>query len=113
MAGKIVGLFLILSAMQLGLTEAVYADGKTDGSEWAASSAQGGRQEASNATFDPRLPPVLPGEEVKDGRGTSKIWSTSGPVPVGTIAEPYWQGGDGGGQLPPGLGVIVDQRREK
>lgn len=36
---------------------------------------------ASDASFDNRLPPVLPGEEVRDGGRKMKVWSTSGPVP--------------------------------
>lgn len=33
-------------------------------------------------TLDPRLPPVLPGEEVERGGKKMKVWSSSGPVYV-------------------------------
>jgi hypothetical protein len=31
---------------------------------------------------DKRLPPVVPGESVSDGKKSMKVWSTAGPVPV-------------------------------
>lgn len=33
-------------------------------------------------TLDPRLPPVIPGEEVERGGKKMKVWSSSGPVYV-------------------------------
>ena len=36
----------------------------------------------SDAQFDKRLPPVLPGERVKDSNRRMKVWSSAGPVPV-------------------------------
>ncbi|MCO6431686.1 MAG: hypothetical protein J5J00_12575 [Deltaproteobacteria bacterium] len=47
----------------------------------AAASEREGSQESA-ASFDGRLPPVLPGEVVADGDRKMKVWSTSGPVPV-------------------------------
>lgn len=35
---------------------------------------------ASNASFDKRLPPVLPGEVLNDGHSKTKVWSTAGPL---------------------------------
>ena len=67
---------------------------------------------ASDASFDPRLPPVLPGETVNDSGRKMKVWSTTGPVPVSTAPEP-WRNNheevlhhDTHG----GVGVIVDTR---
>ncbi len=34
----------------------------------------------SAASFDKRLPPVIPGEEIQDGNKKIKVWSTSGNV---------------------------------
>lgn len=42
-------------------------------------------KEESEATFDKRLPPVLPGETISDGKRKMKVWSTAGPVPVTTL----------------------------
>lgn len=62
----------------------------------------------SDAQFDKRLPPVLPGERLSDDGRPIKVWSSSGPVPVGTVAQP--------GQpsqtmpIPDGVSVIVDGR---
>ena len=64
----------------------------------------------SAASFDKRLPPVLPGEEItKDGK-TMKVWSSSGPVVVADAPEPWRTPAQ---QLPSGIGVIVDQRDSK
>ena len=61
----------------------------------------------SAASFDKRLPPVLPGEEiVRDGK-SMKVWSSSGPVVVADAPDPSHTPGQ---QLPAGVGVIVDQR---
>ena len=61
---------------------------------------------ASDATFDKRLPPVLPGEEVNDSGKKMRVWSTSGPIPVSEAPEP-WRAK---GELPAGVGVVVDNR---
>ena len=64
------------------------------------------------ASFDQRLPPVIPGESIQhNGRGM-RVWSSSGPVPVGQVPQ-----APGAGQPPvqniPNVGVIVDQRSDK
>lgn len=67
----------------------------------------------SDASFDKRLPPVLPGEEVSDGKETMKVWSSSGPVPVGEAPE---LASGNAGSLYRGdqhLDVIVDRRGER
>ena len=43
--------------------------------------------QASDASFDRRLPPVLPGERVSDDGHTMRVWSTTGPVPVASAPE--------------------------
>lgn len=40
---------------------------------------------AREVTSDKRLPPVIPGESVSDGKKSMKMWSTAGPVPVTKI----------------------------
>lgn len=60
-------------------------------------------------SYDKRLPPVIPGEEVEDmHKKTSKVWSTSGPVPVHEApqAPRAAQGANGVGNI----GVVVDGR---
>ena len=61
--------------------------------------------QASDASFDKRLPPVLPGERVSDDGHTMRVWSTTGPVPVSSApAAP-----SAGESVDLG-GVIVDER---
>lgn len=45
--------------------------------------------QASDASFDRRLPPVLPGERINDSGVETKQWSTSGPVHVSEAPEPF------------------------
>lgn len=71
--------------------------------------------EGSNASFDKRLPPVLPGEVVNDGHSRSKVWSTAGSVSSGSApqAPQVPNTGDNfryNGNSPVVGGVIVDQR---
>lgn len=64
------------------------------------------------AVADPRLPPVFPGEEVRDGDKVIKMWSTSGPVSVAQPPEP-WATRPGSAMVNGvGGGVIVDARRD-
>lgn len=78
---------------------------------------------ASDASFDKRLPPVLPGEEVGDGENRIKVWSTSGslaanpapqpprpprpPAPPAPVEQNLTNDGTLGS-----IGVIVDQRND-
>ena len=69
----------------------------------------------SAASFDKRLPPVIPGESIKHNGRSMRVWSSSGPVPVGQVPQapqaPVAGGNSGGaGQLPANVGVIVDNR---
>lgn len=54
-------------------------------------------------TLDPRLPPVLPGEEVERGGNRMKVWSSSGPVYVQDLNPQKERAIDG---------VIVDKREQ-
>ena len=96
---------LLINLLLITLPALCFADGES-----VPPRAKQTPNEASDASFDKRLPPVLPGEEVSDGNKTIKIWSTSGPVPVSEAPEP-WKKKDGinGTQ---GLSVVVDQRKD-
>ena len=99
-------IFLIAFGALLLSSAALKADG--DNSDSFAAQQPAG----SAAQFDKRLPPVLPGEEVKDGKETLKVWSTTGGVPVSQPPEPWRREA----RQAPAAGVIVDRRddhREK
>ena len=102
--GSILTLCIVCSACP------AYADAASDGG--AANEtpsptleAQIAPNAASDASFDDRLPPVLPGEELNDSGRTTKVWSTSGPVPVGRAPEPWRKGSQ-----VDDLDVIIDGR---
>ena len=102
-------------AMLLIIPVAALADGPSGNSdsEWthnAIPTATAG----SDATFDKRLPPVLPGETVTDSGRKMKVWSTSGPVPVGSPPEP-WKNDSSltVGESGSGVSVIVDRERKE
>ncbi len=90
-----------------------FADGGEEGrSQWIETKRpEFAGTPGSDASFDKRLPPVLPGETVYDSGKKMKVWSTSGPVPVSQAPEPWSTpvnlGGIGGGA---GIGIIVDDR---
>ena len=73
--------------------------------------------EASDASFDKRLPPVLAGEVVNDSGRMKRVWSTSGPVPVSDAPEPWKKNltgqGNGAGIGVGNIGVIVDRNSRK
>ena len=97
----ILAAFLSLSA----LTFSAFADEGADNPKPSS-----GVPHESAASFDKRLPPVLPGEEItKDGK-TVKVWSSSGPVVVADEPDPSHTPGQ---QLPAGIGVVVDQRHDQ
>jgi hypothetical protein len=67
----------------------------------------------SAASFDKRLPPTLPGEEIETGGGKIKVWSSSGAVSSGDAPEPGERARHEREQiLNGGVGVIVDQRHD-
>ena len=79
----------------------------------AAPVAEGTPSQASDASFDKRLPPVLPGEQVNDSGRKMKVWSTAGPVPVSSAPpEPYQENQIRNTErILGGGGVIIDNRR--
>jgi len=101
-------LMLLLSAMPLRADEA------GQGGEWQMKqNAQPVLTPGSDASFDKRLPPVFPGEEVSDGKKTMKVWSSSGPVPVAEPPEPWRGARQEDLNSMGGVGVIVDQRKDE
>lgn len=75
--------------------------------------------QASDASFDKRLPPVLPGEIMNDSGQKMKVWSTAGPVPVSKAPtapeaaqapEPF---NDTKVLQPDSINVIVDDRVDR
>lgn len=61
-------------------------------------------------SLDPRLPPVIPGQEVNAGGGRRvRMISTTGPVPVATL-NPQPSPSLGSSILE-GAGIIVDTRK--
>jgi len=93
------------------LENLVLADGVGYGDTTLRARPEGFATPGSDASFDMRLPPVLPGEEVSDGKNRMKMWSTSGPVPVAPAPEP-WKESDAVRNkiLGSGVGVVIDQR---
>lgn len=117
---KYTNLFTALIAVSL-----IAASVKADDTEIPNDFSQGQQHgrvpeitERSNASFDKRLPPVLPGEVLNDGHSKTKVWSTSGPVvgnpqvpeaPVAPLAP--GSATYGNAQQLPNIGaVIVDNR---
>ena len=82
-----------------------FADGERDSFRVPQDNAEISK---ADAQFDKRLPPVLPGEEVSDGKNKMKVWSSSGPVPVGRAPEPWAEPGKT--RISPEVGVVIDQR---
>lgn len=66
----------------------------------------------SAASFDKRLPPVIPGEQIQHNGRKMRVWSTSGAVPVGQVPQPPQAPviGNGNTTIPNLGGVIVDNR---
>ena len=80
------------------VTGSVYGDSPTDGSRGSENQADDSQR--SKVLNDPRLPPLIPGEEVTGEDGQKmKVWSSSGPVPREATPVP---------QQIDGVGVIVD-----
>lgn len=103
---------LVAFIVPIATPGALYADGDASAYNPRGAAGQVG---ADAAAADRGLPPVFPGEEVRDGDKTIKTWSTSGPVTVGQAPEP-WRRGAGGAGNPgngSGVGVWVDARRDR
>ncbi len=71
-------------AMLISLT--AHAD-QDDRYDYQAEIKQQEINQASNASFDKRLPPVLPGEVLNDGQGKTKVWSTAGSLNEGAAPQ--------------------------
>ena len=79
--------------------------------EESAPVAEGTPNQASDASFDKRLPPVLPGEQVNDSGRKMKVWSTAGPVTVSSAPpEPYQENQIRNTERIMGGGAIIDRR---
>lgn len=78
-----------------------------DGNQWAIQNQQQD-QAPTTRQNDPRLPAVIPGEQIVTQSGQRmNVWSSAGPVPVNPTQPPQYYGGGGYGYGP---GVIVDGR---
>jgi hypothetical protein len=71
--------------------------------------------QGSNASFDKRLPPVIPGEVIDGPGGKIKVWSSAGPLAVATPPSPPTPPaapalGDGSADVG-SVGVFIDRRR--
>jgi len=111
-----VALFAVLGAVTSFpvLENLVHADGVGYVNSDTIARPEGVATPGSDASFDKRLPPVLPGEEVSDGKNRMKMWSTSGPVPVAPAPEPWKESDEVRNKiLGSGIGVIVDQRERR
>ena len=64
-------------------------------------------QNGSLASFDKRLPPVIPGEEIGTGNKKMKVWSTSGDL---AASEPPAAPEFRHRERSPSIGVVVDGR---
>jgi len=99
----VVGVFVAVSLC--------FADGQGRGYDTSAVPTTAATP-GSDASFDKRLPPVFPGEEVVDSGKKIKVWSSSGPVPVNPAPEPFQRESDTK-VLDAVGGVVVDQRQEQ
>ena len=90
----------------------VPAPAHADGYDRGAGGTPPAGREVSDAQFDKRLPPVLPGETVSDGHRKMKVWSSSGPVPVSEAPEP-WRDREQERAIIEGGAIIVDQRTDE
>lgn len=96
----------------LGISSTVRADGVSEIEIPVTEQRQGDTDDSkSAASFDKRLPPVVPGESHPDGRQEMNIWSTSGPVPVSKAPEPFKKY-DARELVTGGVSVIVDEREK-
>ncbi len=83
---KLIHSLSLLIITSIAIVNLAYAD-----SEWSeeAATALPEHSDTKAAPLDPRLPPVIPGEEITRGGKKIKIWSSSGPVPVAEAPEPW------------------------
>ena len=99
---KVVAAGLFVSGVVfLAVVQESFADGKP-------AYGQTRPQRPTTRQYDPRLPAVMPGEEIVTETGQKmKVWSSAGPVPVNPQPTPQSLPGGANGA---GVGVIVDTR---
>ncbi|MCB0338567.1 MAG: hypothetical protein KDD53_03135 [Bdellovibrionales bacterium] len=73
----------------LFINSAAYGDGEVYQRQVREQVPEPTPNQASDASFDRRLPPVLAGEDINDSGKRKRVWSTSGSVPVADAPEPY------------------------
>ena len=104
---------LLYAALLLLPAVPAFADGDPSSGELQHDARTGAEKVGTDASVaDKRLPPVFPGEEVKDGKNTIKTWTTTGPVPVSRPPEPWKDDTNYGLRLNNGVGIVVDGRRD-
>lgn len=91
----------LITALALFLPLAANADGAASESAQAAQ----GAAKSSNASFDKRLPPVLPGETIEGHGQKMKVWSTAG-----SMAQESAPSAPGAIIPPASIGVVIDSR---
>ena len=99
-------IFIVTLLVCVVCAETVMADGQGSSPRTAAAQV---KEPESAASFDKRLPPVIPGEEVRDGNKKIKVWSTSGSLSVGDVPEPNSPNKQRDIDVG-SVGVVVDQR---
>ncbi|MBX7143058.1 MAG: hypothetical protein K1X79_01270 [Oligoflexia bacterium] len=74
---------ILLSAALLAAQSALPGLSRADGQE-ASSGIEQRQASVAHAprAVDKRMPPVVPGQAVNDGKKDMNVWSTSGPVPI-------------------------------
>jgi hypothetical protein len=98
---------LVVSLLVLAHIANSTASARADGNQWAVQNQQQD-QAPTTRQNDPRLPAVIPGEQIVTQSGQRmNVWSSAGPVPVNPTQPPQYYGGGGYGYGP---GVIVDGR---
>jgi len=90
----------------------IFADGVESNTPSSGSIANAPVNKASDASFDKRLPPVLPGERMNDSGHEVRVWSSSGPVPVSQAPEPF-KDKQLINDVVRNQGIIVDERRDR
>lgn len=101
----------ILFAILLAGSQAALADQAGDGSPASNSPTTSNPTTRQN---DPRLPPVMPGEEIVTETGQKmRVWSSAGPVPVNPQpTAQQFNNGYGGGIIIDGRDFAGIDRRE-
>ncbi|NMC64480.1 MAG: hypothetical protein GYA55_15045 [SAR324 cluster bacterium] len=90
----------------------VFADGVPSDTPSSGSMANAPVNKASDASFDKRLPPVLPGERMNDSGHEVRVWSSSGPVPVSQAPEPF-KDKQLVNDVVRNQGIVIDERRDR